>query len=181
MSTQTNTSTRAAASRTAPKGHPTPKRPRQGISGNPAKRAAAQATPQVDTAAHEAAAKRPARSIARFVAQTLAVVVLVGGYTVAAVLSPVATDSLVLIALLCVPALVTMLFVPPARSRGLHRWPVAWVLGFTSMYPLPVLIAAQVWVVWRFWVIEYVPMLPAPLRRTRGRTDDAAADRRDAA
>lgn len=166
--------TQQSPARTAPKSGPTPKRQR-GVSGNPAKRGAAQ---DGNAARDSATATSPDKGRPTWLFLLLAglITALTGAYTTAAVMAPVSVDSFALLTLLTVPALVTMVFVPEARSRGIYRWPVAWILGFTSMYPLPVLILAQSWVLIRFWLVEYDPALPPAfadrLPRRRAKTSD---------
>lgn len=143
------------------KNRPTPKRPRK---GHPAK--------QAQTTQSVAEPKtRPTWLTLVFVALA---VVASAAYTTSIIFAPFAPDTGSVLALLTVPAIATMIFVPQARSRGLHRWPVAWLIGFTSIYPLPMLIAAQAWVLASFWVFEYTPRLPERLRRKSAAKQPAA-------
>jgi hypothetical protein len=82
-------------------------------------------------------------------------------FTPAIFFVPAAADNTtVVLALLCIPALLTMIFVPRARTQHLYRWPIVWLLGFTSQLAWSTLIVAQTWVLIRFWYVEARPQMP---------------------
>lgn len=60
-----------------------------------------------------------------------------------------------LFAVFILPAVITLWVLPPARRHGLIRWPVLWILFYTSTIPFAVLIVGQTWVLHRFFFVEF--------------------------
>lgn len=60
-----------------------------------------------------------------------------------------------LFAVFILPAVITLWILPPARRHGLIRWPVLWLLFYTSTVPVAVLIVGETWVLHRFFVREF--------------------------
>ncbi|GAB2733660.1 hypothetical protein GCM10027273_10600 [Nocardioides pakistanensis] len=60
---------------------------------------------------------------------------------------------------LLVPAAVTLWRIPQTRRTGLHRWPTIWLIGMVTSigWFFPTLVVAQIWVLHRFWTVEFPP------------------------
>lgn len=75
-----------------------------------------------------------------------------------------------LFAVFILPAVITLWVLPPARRHGLIRWPVLWLLFYTSTVPVAVLIVGETWILHRFFAVEF------PGQHRWAKTDEQADD-----
>lgn len=65
------------------------------------------------------------------------------------------SDPSTILALVVLPAVITLWVLPPARRHGLHRWPVLWFLYATSPFPVVILVVGETWILHRFFAVDF--------------------------